>query len=126
MGCKNLKHQGEHTFWPREQAIYRAEIRPYGGLSLFDELPVAPWEFSYITLALTLTPKNSNITRLCRGDRGFTMEIPVTELRLHRGLDELVEASHRLHEGSAKQPWWRWSIHKMDVLRRRHGAFVRP
>ena len=55
MRYNNLKHQGEHTFWPREQAIYRAEIRPYGGLSLFNELPVAPWGFFYITLALTLT-----------------------------------------------------------------------
>ena len=69
MRYNNLKHQGEHIFWPREQAIYRAGIRPYGGLSLFDELPVAPWECSYITLALTLTPKFKRHTVVPRGSR---------------------------------------------------------
>ena len=55
------------------------------------------------------------------------MKTPFRELGLYRGL----VASRRLHEGSAKQPWWSRSIHKKygcgaTELWSVHEAFMEP
>lgn len=98
-----MKHQREHTCLPREQAICRMEMRPYGGLSLFDE---SSWGFYSMTLALTLTPRLERHTVAPRGSlmyyentRNGSADAP--------GIYELVDAPRSNSHKAFARPSWR-------------------